>query len=397
MGLGKIRLRWAALVIVCLMSAATTVHAAYDFVQNSEFQQGLTHWTVNQGDKDAALTVENGEVRFQCLLGSVRHSIQQSLELNVSEYTSLILHATVRVDEAKLAGTGLNGLEAPLSVFVLYTDAAGTEHLRPVAGSDGRFWRGFYYEEPAPPAISASGYKIERGTWQDYQLDLMTLVPRPQRIHAIGAEGSGWARRSAAIKRLSLIAPEEGREFAVNPALTRMAAGWQPCVDFEPAAYQAELVPLPQGMQIQSALGDKRVGLLQKIEADVSSFQSLLFTAEVKVDKQRLGGTGWNGREAPLALFVTYTDVNGVKHDRLPLKADDVERRMFWRGLYTLKPQPPASDMNGIALEAGVWSTVSFELMELDPKPRIIHSFGVEGSGRAPRDASVRKVSLKGR
>jgi hypothetical protein len=391
------RIRCATLLIACLVSATTSVHAAYDFVKNSEFQQGLTHWTVNEGGKDATLTVENGEVHFQGMLGSVQHGIRQPLEFDASEYTSLILHATVRVDEAKLAGTGLNGLEAPLSVFVLYTDAAGTEHIRSSASSDGRFWRGFYYEDPAPPASGANGYKVKRGLWQDYQLDLMTLEPRPKWIHAIGAESSGWARLSAAIKRLSLIAPEEGREFAVNPALTRMAAGWQPCVDFEPAAYQAELVPLPQGMEFKSALGDKRVGLLQKIEADVSSFQSLLFTAEVKVDKQRLGGTGWNGREAPLALFVTYTDVNGVKHDRLPLKADDVERRMFWRGLYILKPQPPASDMNGIALEAGVWSTVSFELMELDPKPRIIHSFGVEGSGRAPRDASVRKVSLKGR
>lgn len=393
----KTQLYCATLLLACLVAIPTNIHAAYDFVKNSDFQQGLTHWTVQQGGEDTSLTLDNGAVWFRGLMGSRQHGIQQSLEVDASAYSSLILRATVRVDEAKLAGTGLNGLEAPLAVFVAYTDAAGTEHLQSVAGSDSRLWCGFYYEDPTPPAISANGFKVERGVWQEYQLDLTTLTPRPARIHLIGVEASGWARRSAAIKRLSLIAPEEGREFAANPTLSHMAAGWKPCVDFKPADYQAELVPIQEGIKIQSSLGDKRVGLMQKIDADVSSFQSLLFTAEVKVDKQRLGGTGWNGREAPLALFVTYTDVNGVKHDRLPLKADDMERRMFWRGLYILKPQPPASDIYGLSLETGVWSTVSFELMELDPKPRIIHSFGVEGSGRAPRDASVRRVSLKGR
>jgi hypothetical protein len=168
-------------------------------------------------------------------------------------------------------------------------------------------------------------------------------------------------------------------------------------MDFAVTDYQSELVPLPQGIQIKSSLSNKRVGLLQNTESDVSAYQSLLLTAEVKIDRQQIGGTGYDGREAPLALFVTYTDVKGVKHDRLPLQTDDMERRMFWRGLYILKPQPPASDGNGLAVDAGVWRTVSFELMELDPKPRTIHSVGVEGSGRPPRDASVRKVSLKGR
>ena len=390
--------RWLRIgVVFAGLTVTTTVFAAYDFVQNSDFQQGLRNWTVLQEGKDATLVVENGEVRFGGTLGSVRHGIQQSLEFDAGSYASLMLYATVRVDEAKLSGTGLSGLEAPIGLYVSYTDSAGKEHSQVVGGPSGRFWRGFYYETPTPPAVSTSGEKVERGVWKEFQFDLMTLEPRPKWIHVIGAEGSGWARRAAALKRLSLIAPEEGRELVTNFSFARLAAGWLPCVDFMPTEYQADLVSLPQGMQIQSSIGDKRIGLMQKLETDVSGFQSLRLSAEVKVDKQRLSGTGYDGREAPLALFVTYTDIKGVKHDQLPLNLADTEKRLFWRGVYTLKPQPPASETNGTLLEAGVWSTISFELMALEPKPKVIHSVGVEGSGRSPRDASVRWISLKGR
>lgn len=390
--------RWLCLgVVFACFAVQSTVFAAYDFVQNGDFRQGLAHWTVSQAGKDATLSVQDGEVEFRGTLGSVQHGIQQSLEFDAGSYSSLILSATLRVDEAKLSGTGLDGLEAPIGLYVSYTDIAGIEHRQAISGPGGRFWRGFYYETPTPPAVSTNGVKVERGIWQEFQFDLMTLEPRPKWIHAIGAEGAGWARRAAALKRLSLIAPEEGRELVANFSFTRLAAGWLPCVDFIPTDYQAGLVSLPQGMQIQSTIGDRRIGLLQKIETDVSGFQSLRVSAEVKVDKQRMSGTGYDGREAPLALFVTYTDVKGVKHDQLPLNTSDTEKRLFWRGLYILKPQPPASEANGIFLETGVWSTISFELMELEPKPKVIHSVGIEGSGRSPRDASVRWFSVKGR
>lgn len=378
-----------------MLSLIAPVSAAYNFVQNGDFSQGLTHWTLAGESKDAAIVCQNGEVSFQGILGATRHSIQQSLELDASGYSSLLFQATVRVDEAKLAGTGLTGLEAPLALYVLYADAAGNEHVKEVSGPTGRFWRGFYYEDPLPPGVRTNGEKVERGQWCDVQVELMNLNPRPKTIHAIGVEGSGWARRAAVLKRLALIAPEEGREFVVNPTLSHMAAGWQTCIDFQPAEYQAELVTLDQGIQLKSTFGDKRAGLIQKLETDISAFHSLILSAEVKVDSQRVSGTGFDGREAPLALFVTYTDVNGVKHDQLA--AGDTERRMFWHGLYILKPQLPATDRNGSLTEAGVWRTVSFELMALDPKPRLIHSIGAEGSGRAPRDASIRKLSLKGR
>lgn len=384
------------LIAVLLILSPPVSQAAYDFVKNSDFKQGLAHWTATDS-RDAVISAEHGEVRFQGVLGTSRHSIQQVLELDCSAYSALILQAEIKLEEAKMAGTGLSGFEAPLAVFVQYTDVQGVEHRTQLPGQQGMFWRGFYYEEPLPPVTNANGQKAARGVWQDYQFDLMTLQPKPKLIHAIGAEGSGWARRSAALRRLSLVAPEAGREFVVNPALNEMAAGWKPCVDFAESDYQSEIVPLPRGMQLKSALSSKRVGLLQKIEANVSGFQSLVLTAEVKVDQQRLGGTGYDGREAPLALFVTYTDVSGVKHDRLPVKADHAANSMFWRGLYILKPQPPASGANGLMLEPGVWSIVTIELMELDPKPLIIHSLGIEGSGRPPRDASVRRISLTGR
>lgn len=372
-----------------------TSFAAYDLVKNSDFKQGLAGWTVIDS-RDSAISANNGEVKFQGMLGSNSHGIRQELELDCSEYLSLILSASIKLEEAKMAGTGLNGLEAPLAVFVEYTDADGIVHKTKTQGAQGVFWRGFYYEEPVPPAVTLNGQKVERGIWQEYKFDLMTLQPKPRLIHAIGAEGSGWGRRSAVLRQLSLTSAEAGREFVINPSLNEMAAGWKPCLDFAEAEYQSEIVPLPHGMQLKSALSSKRAGLLQKIEADVSGFKSLVLTAEVLVEKQSLSGTGYNGREAPLALFVTYTDVNGIKHDSLPMTAADTLNRMFWRGLYILKPQPPATGANGMLLEAGKWSTVKFDLLQLDPKPMIIHSLGVEGAGRPPRDASVKRISLKG-
>lgn len=384
-----------AVIIVCWVAPTAFGYAAYDFVQNSDFQQGLAKWKVMEG-KDATVGMEAGAVTFKGMLGSVRHGIYQPLDVDAGSYSSLLLRARVKVDEAKLPGTGLNGDEAPISLFVVYTDAAGIKHTETL-GSAGRFWHGFYYEAPVSPAIGVNGEKIERGVWFDYQLDLMTLNPPPKRIHEIGAEGSGWARRSASLMRLSLIAPEEGHELVKNPSLEKMAAGWLPCVDFKPTEYQADLVPIATGIQLKSSFGDKRVGLMQNVEADVSRFSSLLLTAEVKVDAQRLGGTGYNGREAPLALFVTYTDELGIRHDQLPLAVEDTKQRMVWQGLYIMQPQPPASAAYGLYVQPGEWQTICLELMKLEPRPKTIHSVGVESAGRSPRDASVRRFSVKGR
>lgn len=385
--------RCCAVWLLIWLAILGRAHAA-DFVNNSDFRQGLSGWTVSQDGSDATVTAEDGAVWFRGMLGSPRNRIMQTLDIDAAEYRSLLLQATVRVDEAKLAGTGINGEEAPLAVFVLYSDADGQERTAAVT-AERRFWRGFYYEDPAPPFISANGSRISRGRWQEFSFDLMTLSPRPQRIFAVGAEASGWARRTAAIKRLSLVAPEAGRELLANPTLAQMAAGWQPCLDFKPAADLVGLTPLPQGMRLASVVDGQRSGLLQTIDADVSGCQSLLLTAEIRVDRQSLGGTGWYGREAPLALFATYTDVNGVRHDQLPLTAAGA--RMFWHGWYILKPQPPAVAQNGTAVAAGGWRRVSFDLLALEPKPRIIHAVGVEGSGRAPREAAVRKISLTAR
>ncbi|MDU4961026.1 MAG: hypothetical protein E6X17_10270 [Sporomusaceae bacterium] len=390
----KLCWRRCAVLAVLWLTTAVSGHAA-GLVGNSEFQQGLAGWTVSQSGNDAAVTAEDGAVWFRGLLGSPQQRILQPLDLDVSAYQSLLLQATVRVDEARLAGTGMSGQEAPLAVFVLYSDADGSEHTAALSG-ERRFWRGFYYEDPVPPLVSDNGSKLDRGRWQDFSFDLMSLSPRPQRILAIGAEASGWARRTAAIKRLTLIVPGAGSELLVNPTLTRLADGWQPCLDFQPVTDPAGLTPLPQGMRLGSVLDGRRTGMLQTLEADVSNYQSLLLSAEIRVDRQSLGGTGWYGQEAPLALFVTYTDVNGVRHDQLAAAAGS-GARMFWHGWYILKPQPPALADNGTAIESGVWRRVSFDLLALEPRPRVIHAVGVEGSGRAPREASVRSVSLTAR
>lgn len=391
------------LPVIGLLLLTSPALAAYDFIENGSFQQRLAGWEFEEnfqpaGSQPVGVSWSDNTVYLNGKVGDTRQGIRQKLAVDAASYSSLLLSVEVKVDAARQAGLGLTGIEAPVAVYCIYTDENGLLHNSLDAqGQNRMFWRGFYYLSPRLPDQTGDGVRVAQRTWTSFTYDLMQLKPRPKTIHWVGVQGAGWAGRSAAVRKVALVAPEEGRELVTNPSFRQLAAGWQVEQDFQPSGYRTELITHDEGLQLKQAFGDSRVGVRQSIEADVKGCSSLILTADIRLERQSLGGTGWEGNEAPVALFVVYTDEQGVLHDKLPAGTSDNSRSVFWRGLYYLDPAPPAASLRGVKVEPGQWRIVSFELMELEPKPKIIHYIGVHGAGRAPRDGAIRLLSLKAR
>jgi len=184
-------------------------------VSNGALKTALCGWTVVEWHKPAdgkgEVSYEADGVRFKSLAGNTRIGIRQDKEADVSQCRRLVLSATVKVDRQTLTGTGWNGREAPVGLFVSYTDAAGGVHnLLSENPSDPRrmFWQGFSILDPVQPSLSVHGTKVRQGAWHTYRVDLSTLTPKPAKVHYIGAEGAGWSPREAVIKEINLICEE---------------------------------------------------------------------------------------------------------------------------------------------------------------------------------------------
>jgi len=137
----------------------------------------------------------------------------------------------------------------------------------------------------------------------------------------------------------------------------------------------------------------KRIGIMQNINQDVSTVQSLVVSALIRVDDQSTPGTGPHARTAPIALFVTYTDVDGVVHDLIGEEPES-PTRMFWHGFYIDDTGEVSQTGHGTRVRRGQWYLYERELMNLRPRPRYIHTIGVDGSGAEPRSAKLRWIRL---
>jgi hypothetical protein len=166
----------------------------------------------------------------------------------------------------------------------------------------------------------------------------------------------------------------------------------------QPSARRGEVTEDPDGIRFRSETGNTRMGIMQTINADVTGAQKLILRAVVKAVEQRLDGTGWQGREAPVALFVTYTDVTGQIRNGLGSMANPPEpqtNRMFWQGFYYADPTGNSRNWNGTKVTRGGWYTYEVDLMSLNPKPKTIHAVGAEGSGWSVREGKIQSISLK--
>ena len=142
------------------------------------------------------------------------------------------------------------------------------------------------------------------------------------------------------------------------------------------------------GLKISSLSENNKAGILQIIEKDVTDADTLTLRVDVKVSKQTLGGTGPEGKDAPIAVAVSYKARND-KNDK-----SDPGSNIFWKGFFSLDPVEPMKNANGQKVPEGLWYRYIFNLMQLKPKPKFINFISLEGSGWPEREGWVKDVHL---
>lgn len=163
---------------------------------------------------------------------------------------------------------------------------------------------------------------------------------------------------------------------------------------YNPSQGKGEVFFESDGVKFLSRSGNNRIGILQRIRTDVRQCKSLIISATVRVDQQTLTGTGYNGREAPIAVFMHYTDEKGNVHRYLWENPYDTSQKMFWHGFYYLDPVSPSISVHGTKVQRGVWYNYSYDLMKLNPRPVYVEFVGAEGAGWAVREGKINRLSL---
>jgi len=165
--------------------------------------------------------------------------------------------------------------------------------------------------------------------------------------------------------------------------------GWYPEIWMKPGDDQGEIT-VGQGVRFTGRGGSTRSGIMTDVRFDVEDHTHLVLSARGVVMEQGLAGTGWHGREAPLAVLVTYVDADGTEHVSLG-EDPTIPTAMFFRG-FTALPEPEM--INGVEVTRGEAFTHQFDLMALDPAPATILAVGVEGAGWDPRVGEIYELSL---
>ncbi|HOO46086.1 MAG TPA: hypothetical protein PLM29_07655 [Deltaproteobacteria bacterium] len=136
-----------------------------------------------------------------------------------------------------------------------------------------------------------------------------------------------------------------------------------------------------EGLRIFSTISHECEGLMQQLDADVSDADTLTLRADVRVDTQTLGGTGPEGRQAPIAIAIGY-------------ETESTGQNIFWQGFYCLEPQEPNLSRNGQKVPQGLWYRYIINLMQIEPKPERIRFIALEGSGWPERDGWITDIHL---
>ncbi|MFH0959549.1 MAG: hypothetical protein V1897_12675 [Pseudomonadota bacterium] len=150
------------------------------------------------------------------------------------------------------------------------------------------------------------------------------------------------------------------------------------------------------GLTFKGVQSNSRSGVMLDMNRDVSEFRRLNLEVIIEADIQTLEGTGFQGREAPVAVVVSYQGVDGSEHRALG-EDPSAAGQMFWRGFYYLDPTTKQSGIiNGVKVPQGQPYTFKFDLMSLNPKPQKIYFVALEGAGWKEREGKVRSISIVG-
>jgi hypothetical protein len=183
--------------------------AARNLIVNGDFSLGELGWVKDIDAPDPSGRVvptqdDSGQsfAHFQHDLAQPSEvSLIQTLNRDVSDIESLVLHMRVRVNAQSLSICGDKGTECPVMVRIDYVDAAGGEVLQ-------QWVHGFYaFDDPGlsvqlpdhcstcPPPSSGAHHQVAWDTWFLYDSpNLMDIVPeeiRPARIQLIRVYASG--------------------------------------------------------------------------------------------------------------------------------------------------------------------------------------------------------------
>ena len=196
-------------------------------------------------------------------------------------------------------------------------------------------------------------------------------------------------------------APQDS--VAVQPGATQIVpettftsglGKWYEHVWYNAKSSGGEVTTGANGVSFKAVASNSRSGIMLDLNKDVSTFTSLRLTVKGTVTQQTLPGTGYNGREAPVAVAIAYKDAKGADHKLLgeDPKADG---QMFWRGFYFLGTNNSSSvTTNGVLVEKGKEFTFNFDLMTLKDKPTYLYFIGLEGAGWKDRQGTVSSLSL---
>jgi hypothetical protein len=199
--------------------------AARNLIVNGDFSLGELGWVIDIDSPDPSGRVvvsqdDSGQsfAQFQHDLTQPSEvSLIQTLNRDVSDIESLVLHMRVRVNAQSLSICGDKGTECPVMVRIDYVDAAGGEALQ-------QWVHGFYaFDDPGlsiqlpvhcstcPPPISEPHNQVAWSTWFDYDsANLMDIMPkeiRPARIELIRVYASGHTYDSM-VTDIELLAQE---------------------------------------------------------------------------------------------------------------------------------------------------------------------------------------------
>lgn len=157
-----------------------------------------------------------------------------------------------------------------------------------------------------------------------------------------------------------------------------------------------EVVAGDGGLTFKGIQSNSRSGVMLDLNRDVSEFKKLNLEVIIEADIQTLEGTGWQGREAPVAVVVSYQGIDGSEHTSLG-EDPNANGQMFWRGFYYLDPTDKQSGIiNGVKVPQGQPYTFQFDLMSLNPKPKKIYFVALEGAGWKEREGKVSSISILG-
>ena len=242
---------FAGMLGVLSVPKVGTAQTVVNLITNGDFSAGLSGWTTGDWstgwDLPWLVEVESGQLHWQRPQSNGGNGVyaSQSMNVDVSEFSSLIFKFDVMPISQSLPAPGFYGIEYPAEVFITYID---------IAGNYREFWRGFHSSpdhDIDPTGYSGITYEITGGTyhraafpgayvppntWLTYQTDdLLALPAKPKTITSVFILGGGWEFEGKA-DNIQLLASLSGSPLRITNQPSSQVGYWGKTVTFSVSA-----------------------------------------------------------------------------------------------------------------------------------------------------------------